>query len=460
MSDPLLHTLLVAVLMALTGAVSFSLVGLVSGTDETTTIAPVTLLVVLLGTPPAGVLAFFMAAAVAKHLTHAIPTALLGIPGDTMATALMREANLLRRLGVPHVALRKMISGSVIAALIAVPLAVLFALVLSPFGDAIKHAAPWVFAAAAVVIAYFSPGRWASVAALLPFVALVAGLQALTAAHGIKLSVSYFLGIAVGPLVADLVRLLAPGQRARMRREAPRRVALAPDIKGWSGYFPNPFKVLDARQSGYTATAAAVSSATFVFSPVAMTVVLGELVGMRIRHAYHRLTTMISVRNGVTEATYIAETLIPLIAFGLPLSPVAVGPAASLFNAPPRFTIDAASGAVHNLHTLLTPGQFLGYGLMATVIAIVVAYPFAMNFAYRAASFVTRRIGQEAIIAVFGGLVATISLWEGGLTGLLVTLTVGLTGGVLNRAIGFGIGAQFMGFYMAVLTVPALFAHG
>ena len=32
-------------------------------------------------------------------------------------------------------------------------------------------------------------------------------------------------------------------------------------MKGWSGYFPNPFKVL-----------------AFVFSPVAMTVVLGELV--------------------------------------------------------------------------------------------------------------------------------------------------------------------------------------
>ena len=37
---------------------------------------------------------------------------------------------------------------------------------------------------------------------------------------------------------------------------------------------------------------------------------------------------MLSARNGVTEATYIAEALIPLIAFGLPLSPVAAGPAA------------------------------------------------------------------------------------------------------------------------------------
>jgi TctA family transporter len=455
-SDPLIHVILVSMALAVAGAVAFSLIGLISGTDETTTIAPLTLLVVLLGAPPEGVLSFFLAAAVAKHITHAVPTALLGIPGDTMATALMREANLLRRLGVPHVALRKMVSGSVIAALIAVPMAVLFALLLSPFGDAIKAAAPWVFALAALLIAYFSSGRWASVAMLFPFVALIAGLQSLTTDHGIKLSVSYFLGIAVGPLLADLVRLLSPAERKAMLRDAPRRIALSPDIKGWSGYLPNPFKVLDARQSAYTAAAATVSSATFVFSPVAMTVVLGEIVGARVRHAYHRLTSVIAVRNGVAEATYIAETLIPLIAFGLPLSPVAVGPAAPLFNAPPRFTIDAATGAVNNLHTMLSPWQFLGYGLAAVLVAILVAYPLSMNYAHSAASFVTRRVSQEAIIAVFVGLVVMISLWEGGLIGLLITVTVGLTGGLLNRALGFGIGVQFMGFYMAVLTVPAL----
>lgn len=39
--------------------------------------------------------------------------------------------------------------------------------------------------------------------------------------------------------------------------------------------------------------------------------------------------------NGVTESTYIAEAIIPLIAFGIPLSPVALGPASPLFNAPP-----------------------------------------------------------------------------------------------------------------------------
>ena len=126
--DPLLlEQIVVAAAMGLVGAVVFAAIGLVSGTDETTTLAPLTLLVVLLGVPPAGVFTFFLAGAVAKHMTHAVPTALLGIPGDTLATPLLQDANMLRKLGVPHIALRKMVSGGIIAAFVAVPLAVLFA---------------------------------------------------------------------------------------------------------------------------------------------------------------------------------------------------------------------------------------------------------------------------------------------------------------------------------------------
>ncbi|SDI23514.1 Tripartite tricarboxylate transporter TctA family protein [Pseudomonas delhiensis] len=453
-----LDQLPVALLMAVIGAVAFAAIGLVSGSDETTTLAPLTLLVVLLGVAPAGVFAFFLAGAVAKHMTHAVPTALLGIPGDTMATPLMREANFLRNLGVPHIALRKMISGAVLAAFIAVPLAVLFAVLLAPFGEAIKQAAPWVFLCAALAIAWFSAGRWAALLALGPFVLLIVALQALTAQHGVKLAVSYFLGIAVGPLIVSLFALLAPAERQRMRRSEPRTFVLAPDVKGWDGYFPNPLKVLDRRQTGWTLGTAAVSSATFVFSPVAMTVILGEIVGSRIRHAYHRLTSVLAARNGVTESTYIAEALIPLIAFGLPLSPVAAGPAAPLFNAPPRFYVDAASGQVHNLHSLMEPWEFLVFGLLAVLVAVLIAYPFAMNFAHRAASFVSRRVSHEAVIATFVGLILVIGLWEGGLLGLLVILSVGLVGGLLGRFLGFNIGVQFMGYYTAVLSVPALLA--
>lgn len=460
MMEGLLDQILVAFGMGLIGAVVFAAIGLISGSDETTTLAPLTLLVVLLGVPPEGVFTFFLAGAVAKHMTHAVPTALLGIPGDTMATPLMAEANYLRKLGVPHIALRKMISGGAIAALVAVPLSVLFAVLLAPFGDVIKQFSPWVFLCAALLIAYFSAGRWASVFTLVPFVLIIVALQTLTAQHGVKLGVSYFLGIAIGPLIASLFALLSPGERVRMKRDNVRVFSLSPDVKSWGGYFPNPLKVLDKRQTRMTLATAAVSSATFVFSPVAMTVIMGEVVGSRIKHAYHRLTTVITARNGVTEATYIAEALIPLIAFGLPLSPVAAGPAAPLFNAPPRFSVDSATGEINNLHTLMSSWEFLGYGMLAVIIAILIAYPFSMNFAHRAASFVSRKVSHEAVIATFVGLILVIGMWEGGLLGLMVILTVGLLGGFLSRFLGFNIGVQFMGFYTAVLTVPVLLALG
>ena len=448
----------VALGMGLAGALIFAAVGLVSGTDETTTIAPVTLLVVLLGVPPVGIFTFWLAAAVSKHMTHAIPTALLGIPGDTMAVPLMPQATALRMLGVPHIALRKMVAAALISAVIAVPLSVLFALVLAPFGHAVTGAAPWLFLLAAMLIAFFSAGRWASVLLLFPFVLVIVALQTLTAAHGLKLAVSYFLGIAVGPLVADLLSTLSPIERSRLRRDGPRRFAIAPEIRGWKGYYPNPFRVLDAVQARWVATAAVVSSATFVFSPVAMTVVLGEAVASRIRHPYHRLTTVLAVRNGVTESTYIAEAIIPLVAFGLPLSPVAAGPAAPLVNAPPRFFVDAAPPHGLNLHTLMTPTQFLFYGLLAVLLAALIAYPLAMNYARVAAVFVSRRISHEAIIATFVGLVLVIGCWEGGPLGMLVIVSVGLLGGLLNRIFGFNTGVQFMGFYVAALSVPAFTA--
>lgn len=445
--------------MGILGAVVFAAIGLVSGTDETAVVAPITLLVVLLGVPPAGVFSFFLAAVVAKHITHAIPTTLLGIPGDTMAVPMLADAQQLRELGVPHIALRKAISGGVISAFIAVPLAVLFASLLSPIADEIGELAPWIFAGAATLIAYTSRGRWAAVAALFPFVLLIVGINLfVTEQLGHGLSISFFLGIATGPLIADLFLAMSPTGRRTLERAHPAEFDLAPDVRTWKSRIPNPFRVLDRKQTAYTAAAATVSSATFVFSPVAMTVLMGELAGSRIRNGYHRLTTMMSVRNGTTESTYIAETLIPLIALGLPLSPMAAGPAAPLFNAPPVYTVDSGTGETHNLHDLLSTWEFLVFGLLAVAIASLIAYPFAMTNAHRAASWVMRNVSHEAIIGAFAGLILVICLYEGGLLAVLVTLTVGLVGGVMNRMFGVHSGVQFMGYYAAVLTVPAILA--
>ncbi|XGU20479.1 hypothetical protein ACETU7_06925 [Rhodococcus sp. 3Y1] len=51
MSSVLTNEILIAVLFGIIGAVAFTFIGLISGTDETATIAPLTLLVILLGAP-------------------------------------------------------------------------------------------------------------------------------------------------------------------------------------------------------------------------------------------------------------------------------------------------------------------------------------------------------------------------------------------------------------------------
>ena len=61
--------LITAILFALLGAIVFSLIGLISGTDETAIMVPLTLLVILLGAPPAAVFSFFMAAVLATSYT-------------------------------------------------------------------------------------------------------------------------------------------------------------------------------------------------------------------------------------------------------------------------------------------------------------------------------------------------------------------------------------------------------
>lgn len=453
----LLELTLWAVGMALAGAAVFGLIGLVSGTDETATIAPLTLLVILLGVPPVGVFAFFMASIAAKHITHAIPTTLLGIPGDTLAAPLLRDAQMLRELGVPHIALRKAISGGVIAALIAVPLAVLFAWLLTPFSAAISSVAPWLFLAAAILIAVLSKGRWGALIALVPFVLVVVGLQGWASGIlGKGLAISFFLGIAIGPLIADLVLSTSPAGRKLLKRDAPRSFELAPDVRTWKGRTPNPLQVLDRGQVSATAGAAVISSATFVFSPVAMTVLMGETFAGRIKNGYRRLTSMMAIKNGTTESTYIAETLIPLIAIGLPLSPMAAGPANPLFNAPPVYTVNAETGESNNLHNLLEPWQFLVFGLIAVIVALLLTYPFAMTQAHRTASWIMRKVSHEAIIGAFAGLIAVICLYEGGIIALLVALTIGLLGGLLNRMFQMHTGVQFMGYYVAALSVPAI----
>lgn len=445
--------LVIAIILALIAAIVFSLLGLISGTDETAVMVPLTLIVVLLGAPPVAVFTFFMAAMMAKHLTHAIPTALMGIPGDTMATPMMEHASFLRRLGMPHIALRKMISGGVIGAFIALPLALIFAWILSPFGSFFQQYSGVIFTLAAILIGYLSKGRWASVLLIIPMAMLYQGLDFISFSTLDKhLSISFFLGIAIGPMLVDLLIATSNSARTQVTKNEMNTYNLAPDRKAWNGFFPNPFKVLSKKQAGDVVSTASISSATFGLSPVGMTSLMGELVGSRKKGQYNKATSSLAAMNGVTESTYIAETIIPLVAFGIPLSPVALGPAQALFNAPPVFTADP----VHNLHNLMQPIDFLIYGLIGLLIAVLIAYPFSMNYARKATVFIMTRVNQEAIIGMFIGLVIVLSYYEGALVGTIVTFSVAIVVGLLNRFLGVSVGVQFMIYYGSAWMISTL----
>ena len=242
-----------------------------------------------------------------------------------------------------------------------------------------------------------------------------------------------------------------------MERSEPKTDALAPDIKGWKGYFPNPLKVLDRKQIGYTAAASTVSSATFVFSPVAMTVLMGELVGARIRERlsptdHNGLGEERLRRNPPTSRKPSSHSSLS----ALPLSPLAAGPAAPLFNAPPVFETNQETGVINNLSTYLTQWEFLLYGLLAVVSGDGHRIPVCHELRVpRCVSGGQAHQSRSCDRGVHGTGRGHQHL-GGRILGLLITVTVGLVGGLLGRLFKIHGGVLFMGYYVALFSVPAL----
>ncbi len=455
MDAQLLHTILWVFTGAILGSTVFFLVGMIAGTSETATIGPATLLVVLLGFPPAACFSFCISASIAKHIIHAVPTALLGIPGDTMVVPMLEPCAVMRRLGAPHVALQKMVSAGVLASVISIPIAVGFGATLAPFASVVKDWAGPIFAIVALVMAYTSKGRWASMVCVVLFACIIYGLNRISvAAIGKEASICFFMAFALGPMLVDLLTVLSPQSRKSLERQKKSEMWLAPSLKNWSGFVPNPLNILTRKQKLYTLYAAIISAFTFTFSPVGMTVMVGEIIKSKVKNVYERNTTMLAVMNGTTESTYLAEIIIPLVAFGLPLSPISMGVGFALFNAPPVFQTAAP---MHNLHTILSAWEFLAYGLIAAFVAAIICYPLAMNYARPASLWVARRISHEGVLGMFASLIIVLAFFEAGWVGVAIAVTMGCLGGVFNKFFGVNIGVQFMAFYASPFLMKTLF---
>lgn len=437
---------------AVIAAFLYTIIGAAPGTDETATIAPVTLVLVLSGLQPAVILSFFISAIVASKLTDAIPVSIAGIPAGVMSTPMVEHAMVLKKFGLTDTSIRKMASGSIIGTIVSVPVSLFLANALVPFATIIKQYGDPIFFIGAIFLAFMSKNRWVALASILPFALLIEGLRYLYWGIGIvpkgtNVFISFFLGITIGPVILTLFELLNKDKRDSLKRFDKKTIYFkkAEEIKK----FPNPFKILTKREVGYSALASLIGSVTFILSPVGLTTFLGELFSSGTKDPVEKASLAISCMEALAHATYISGTLIPLIALGIPLSPMALGPANPLFNAPPVYTLK------HNMHHLLSNSDFITATLIGAVAALAITYYITVKYSQQICAFVFKRIPHEAMLGLFFSLVLLLAFMDGGFVNIAGVLLIGIVAGVLYR-LGVNYGVQFMILYSAPWIIKKL----
>lgn len=442
-----------SILAAFIGGLLYTIIGIIPGTDETATMAPVTLVLVLTGVNPIVIYSFVIAQIIAMQISHTIPTAMAALPGSTMSVPMVRYTQLAKSLGIPHIAMRKLAAGSLVGSLVSVPAAILFAYLLAPIGSFITPYTGVIFTVGAILIAYMSAAKWAAVVALVPLSFLIQGIQRLAVESvGHTLFISIFMGITVGPMISELFNVLVPKLRKAQQQEELNEIWLAPDTKEKLPFFPNPFKLLTKKQRKTTTLSSVIGSAIFMLSPVGATVLIGELVAGRSKGLYEKITNTLAAQDATSNSTYLGGLIIPLLAFGLPLSPVALGPAAPVFNAPPVFTVDP----IHNLSSYLEPWHYMVFGLIGIIGGAMIAYPVAVKQGRKWTALMFKYVSHEALIGSFLGLIVMLSYYEAGFTGIIASLVIGLFGGILHNLFEIHTGVQFMAYYASGWIVAML----
>jgi len=447
--DPILIMQMIA--GAAIGAIVYTIIGIAPGTDETAVLAPVTLVLVLAGLHPVVILAFFISAIIAHKITDSIPVAIAGIPGGVMATPMVEHALVLKKYGMSEISIRKMASGSVIGTLVAVPMSLLLASALLPVADVLKEYSNLLFVFGAIFLALLCKNRWLALASIIPFALLIQGLRHLywgvgVVPEGTNVFTSFFLGITIGPVILTLFELLSKDKRDSLERFGKKTIRLKKE-KVQKG-FPNPFKILTKQELRMSSFSSLIGTFTFIMSAVGMTIFIGEMIAGRIKDPVKKASVAIASMEALANASYISGTLIPLMAIGIPLSSVAMGPANALFQAPPVFTLD------HNMHHLLSTMDFVWATLIGTSIALAFTYFITIKYSQQICKFVFKRIPHEAILGLFFSLVLLLAYIDAGWVNIAGVLLVAIVAGVLHRW-GINYGVQFMVLYSAPWIVSA-----
>ncbi|MGB3159631.1 MAG: tripartite tricarboxylate transporter permease [Carnobacterium sp.] len=440
------------VVASLSAFLLYTFIGFIPGTDETSVLVPVSLALVLAGTPPIIILTFFISAIITLNLTNAMPTALVGLPGGVLSSPMIEHALFLKNRGLSAVTIKKMAAGSLIGTVISIPISLVVANLLAPYGTIIQPYAPLLFVIGAIFLSLIGKNKILALLSIIPLALLFQSLRYLywgleVVPKETNITTSFFLGITIGPLIISLFSLLTKEGQESMLTDQPKYITLSE--KQTSKQTLNPLKILSKSEIKSASFAALVSNFFFVLSPVGLIILFGGAVGNRKKDLVEKATTSITTMSALAQSTYLSGIIIPLIALGIPLSPTSIGPGNALFNAPPVFTVD------NNLHHILSRSEFIWAILVGAVIASCLSYFVINRYAEVISHFVLTRIPHEAVLGLFISFILLLAYMDAGLINIFGVLLIGIVCGSLNK-MGVNYGIQFMTLYAAPWIIEKL----
>lgn len=440
------------VFASLSAFLLYTFIGFIPGTDETSVLVPVSLALVLAGTPPIIILTFFISAIVTLNLTNAMPTALVGLPGGVLSSPMIEHALFLKNKGMSALTIKKMAAGSLIGTVISIPISLIVANLLAPYGTIIQPYAPLLFVIGAIFLSLIGKNKWLALLSIIPLALLFQSLRYLywgmeVVPKDTNITTSFFLGITIGPLIISMFSLLTKEGQKSMLTDQPKLITLSKKTSGKQTL--NPFKILTKSELKSASFAALVSNFFFVLSPVGLIILFGGAVGNRKKDLVEKATTSITTMSALAQSTYLSGIIIPLIALGIPLSPTSIGPGNALFNAPPVFTVD------NNLHHILSKSEFVWAILVGALIASGLSYLVINRYAEVISRFVLTKIPHEAVLGLFISFILLLAYMDAGLINIFGVLLIGIVCGSLNK-MGVNYGIQFMTLYAAPWIIEKL----
>lgn len=447
---------LLMLLLIIFSAVFYMFLGFLPGTDETATMAPIAMVLLISGMDPVLVFAWFIGAIVAFKTSDSIPVALMGIPGGVMAVPQVPDAIVAKKNGLADVILRKGIVSSVIGTYVAIAVAFSLSYFLMPFTDWLGAenliagvGVPrwfWILFAGLVIIAISSKNRILSFLIVPSFALLVEGLRGV---YGKPVSISFFLGITIGPMMLELFSSFMKEYRKSIEREGKLEVKLHP----LGRISLNPFKHITKEETAYTTIFGALSTfLATVISPVGLTILFGDLLKTTKRDEVEASVLAYTVRDGIKNAAYIGGIVIPMVVIGAATGPMSAGPAGPFF-------LDLGNNI--SASSYLVANYSLGYlaliALTAATTSFLIVYPVLLRYSRKIALFLFRHVSAEALYALFIAIVLLLAYDDAGIAGIFGVLLVSVISGALVKA-GVSLGLLFMILVAAPIITQILLA--